>query len=100
MATEEEKIGLSYLHQEPLHVMEWISVEDEKSPAMDYVLVFEKKFGTNEPSPISIARWTRHKYQCLFEDRAAYMDLTWEIEVENITHWMPLPEPPGYKETI
>ena len=77
--------------------MKWISVEDKMPEPYDWVLVFEKRLGTDEPSPISIAQFSE-KWENLYRERAAYDDLMWDIDVSSITHWMPLPEGPEKKD--
>jgi len=64
--------------------MKWISVVDDLPESFEMVLVCEKREGTGETSPVSIA----------------HMDNWWasyhdgDIDVKKITHWMPFPSPP------
>ena len=70
--------------------MEWISVNDKLPPLFESVLVINNSFG-------------KQKVQCGFMDEGFGMRL-WKIPSsilytqEDITHWAPLPEPPGVKE--
>lgn len=77
--------------------MEWIRVKDKLPYDYEYVLVFSKKEGT-EPSPLSIARQFKGKWEMMNTEEqsnaVACGDLTWGMEADEITHWMPLPEPP------
>lgn len=55
--------------------------------------------GTNEPCPIAIARsttteWEFINQQPLIPNVGAYMDMEYEMEGDDITHWTPLPKPP------
>lgn len=71
----------------------WISVSESLPEEYEYVLVCAKMKGTNEPSPISIARIEATTWNLLFENKAcACGDLNWTIETKWITHWMPLPK--------
>lgn len=78
----------------------WISVKDKLPEMYEYVLVFAQMPGTNEPCPISIARYDSKKWEFFNDDSnnaCACGDLTWNIESEEITHWMPLPRIPSEK---
>ena len=63
----------------------WISVKDRHAPSMETVLLSDGK-------NVSIG-WNESVQP---EESAAYC--RWmgnpEVDLENITHWMPLPEPP------
>ncbi len=79
----------------------WISVKERLPDFYDYVLVLADNPGTNEPKPISIARVRiqDEKWEfCEGKDPewvyGAYMDIEYSIEKNDITHWMPLPQPP------
>lgn len=78
---------------------EWISVKDRLPDPYVFVLVFE--FIKDQPSPMSIARWERDRWNGLgdqedgSEYNAFWIDLFWGIDWANITHWMPLPEAPN-----
>ena len=54
--------------------------------------------GTNEPCPITIARWNGKEWQTLCNENennaCAKGDLFWSTESCEITHWMPLPDEP------
>jgi hypothetical protein len=74
--------------------MEWISIEDEIPKQFEYVL-----FLTNHPEK-------KYKYFVGYLENENYYDGSSNImfygppcyeiifELENIIHWMPLPEPP------
>jgi hypothetical protein len=82
--------------------MEWISVKDRLPEPYDWVLVFAKTAGTNEPSPMTLARLTfgetiwefLHEYSDT-SGAGVYQDIEWPVERKEITHWMPLPESPN-----
>jgi hypothetical protein len=81
---------------------EWIPIKHclpiqmpKNLPTMDWVLVCS----TNEPFPITIARWDGDKWDFLSNDAgwdygAVYGDCTHAMDRDDITHWMPLPKPP------
>lgn len=74
---------------------EWISVKDRLPNEWTFVLVYCKMPGTNEPCPISIAMLEDKEWDILGDNAAcACGDLLWGIDSDDITHWMPLPEPP------
>ncbi len=79
---------------------QWICVEDRLPELYDYVLVFADNQGTNEPKPISIARmYNEEKWEFIAQspcmpNYGAYMDIEYDIDSDNITHWMPLPSLP------
>lgn len=78
--------------------MQWISVEERLPPSYHFVLTCSNMCGPNETSPITIARWNNEKWEtlCNEEENNACVcgDLFWTTDSEEITHWMPLPEPP------
>lgn len=79
--------------------MEWICVKDRHPELYTFNIVFEKRFGTSEPCPISIARWNGEKWELIGEDSdgecsGAYSDIFWDIDPKHISHWMPLPQTP------
>lgn len=79
--------------------MEWISIEDRLPYLYDFVLVCANYKGTNEPKPIAIARIV-DDCGCIWDllgflEVGAYMDIEYGIDRYCITHWMPLPKPPG-----
>jgi len=70
----------------------WISVKDRLPPAYDYVLVYA---GNSIPCPIGIARNDETAWQPLDSFiGACFGDVSFEYDSEDITHWMPLPNPP------
>jgi hypothetical protein len=77
--------------------MDWIKIEDRLPEYYEYVLVYARKEG-NEPSPISIARQFKGVWEMMSDqdqsNAIAHGDLTWGMDAEEITHWMPLPESP------
>ena len=78
-------------------MMEWISVKDRMPDDYQYCLVYAKREGTDERCPISIGRYEIDEWALLFEgenNACAGGDLTWEMDADEITHWMSLPEPP------
>lgn len=79
--------------------MKWISVEHGLPEPNEWVLVFEQRNGTGEPSPISVASFRDGKWENLYRERAVYDDLMWEIDVKKISHWMPLPLTPEQQST-
>lgn len=78
--------------------MNWLNIEHYLPKDYEYVLVYAKMPGTGEPCPISIARHHHNKWEMLNHspqsNAVACGDLTWEMDEENITHWMPIPPPP------
>lgn len=81
--------------------MQWISVHEKLPEPYDFVLVFATTEGTNEPNPISLARLiprgTNWEFLYEYKDSSGagvYQDIEWPVEMEDITHWMPLPKPP------
>jgi hypothetical protein len=79
--------------------MEWIKVTDYLPELFDYVLVYAKFKGTNEPCPISIARYNEKEWEFVnsspwMPNYGAYMDIEYPMDHDDITHWMPLPKPP------
>lgn len=79
-------------------MMEWISVKDRLPETYFFVLVYSKMPGTNEPSPITIARWNGDRWETLCNEEennaCASGDLFWATDSDEITHWIPLPLPP------
>lgn len=77
---------------------EWISVKDRLPDMYNFVLVYAKICGTNEPCPTYIARYDGNKWRLLGEDEivaiGAFMHMEYDLDVDDITHWMPLPEAP------
>lgn len=64
--------------------MEWISVKNELPKKMEYVLLYDSKYHVTHIG----AR----------VDNGYYISLTMDQSRINITHWMPLPEPPKEDE--
>ncbi len=72
--------------------MKWISVKDKLPSSWEYVLVCEvAKCG---PSVISVACHAKIQWNHLYGEEGCYEDKECVIDMENITHWMPLPWPP------
>jgi hypothetical protein len=78
---------------------EWISVKDQMPEQYEYVLVYAKMKGTNEPCPMSIANQYEGKWEMLNHSDQnnawACGDLAWYMSEEEITHWHPLPKAPN-----
>jgi hypothetical protein len=82
--------------------MEWISVEKElpiqkpeNIPTMNWVLITCKY----PPKPIAIGRYNGHRWEFLETNEiwtygCICGDATYAFDLDEITHWMPLPEPP------
>lgn len=83
---------------------EWISVNDPPD-MLDwyvYMLVYCQSKGTGEPCPIGIARYTggtaRYTGEWeLLNETGADSELQYQMLVEEITHWMPMPPIPEVK---
>ena len=77
--------------------MQWISVEDRLPDLYEFVLVLADNPRTNEPKPVAIARIvSEHEIWDLlgYLEVGAYRDIEYSMSRFDITHWMPLPEPP------
>lgn len=77
----------------------WISVKDRLPEPYDFVLVFADNEGTGEPRPMSIARWEKGSWGFvnntpLMCNQGAWMDIEYDMDSDDVTHWMPLPLPP------
>jgi hypothetical protein len=80
--------------------MEWIDIKEKLPHSYSYVLVLSLNPGA-EPKPISIAmlveksRWT---FLGASADEnwvyGAWSDITYPMDVDDITHWLPLPTLP------
>ncbi len=84
--------------------MNWIKVTEKLPeynliPTMDWVLVTSERIGTGEKWPIAFARWGGKKWE-FFETNEYFVhcpvksDYSAEMEFDEITHWMPLPDSP------
>lgn len=80
--------------REQVKMSEWINVNDGLPESHDYVLVAINSQGTGEPKPINIARRIGYVWEFLGLIDGAYMDISYPMDPEDITHWMPLPAPP------
>ena len=73
---------------------EWEKVTECLPDDYIYVLVYAEMKGKNEPCPISIARYHSSEWFMMSDEKennaVAYGDLTWGMNPEDITHWMPL----------
>ncbi len=58
----------------------WISVEDELPESGQCVLLYSPKSGVGEGAWLS--------------DKGYFEQWRWNTILTNVTHWMPLPEPP------
>lgn len=87
--------------------MEWISVKDrlpivDGIPTYDWCLVTSAGNGTNERNPITFARYEERGWAYFYPEDYSTEDIpcpvnsdySSELNVGEITHWMPLPEPP------
>lgn len=78
----------------------WLKCTVSMPEIYDYVLVFADNKGTGEPRPISIARlydqgkWEFCNKAPVMPNYGAYMDMEYPMDVDDITHWMPLPPKP------
>jgi len=80
--------------------MKWIKCTERLPEPYTYVLVFADNPGTMEPKPMQFAII---KNKGVFEftnalddegDYGVWMDISYFMEIEDITHWMPLPALP------
>lgn len=79
--------------------MGWINAKDRLPDLYNFVLVFANNQGTDEPKPFSIARWNGTEWEFINHDilmpnYGAWMDIEYDMDSDDITHWMPLPEAP------
>lgn len=72
----------------------WIRYNDRPPEPYDYVLVAVDSKGTGEPKPVNIARWFNGEWEFLNGSMGAWMDISYEMDAEDITHWMELPDAP------
>ena len=76
----------------------WICVKEKLPEPYTFVLTYSQMLGTNEPCPITIARWDTESWQTLCNEEennaCAKGDLFWATDSTEITHWMQLPKPP------
>ena len=83
---------------------EWIKCSERLPNLYDFVLVCANFQGTGEPKPIQIARrsggWADNECWEFVNTiqrnnvTGAWMDIEYPMNMDDITHWMPLPEPP------
>jgi hypothetical protein len=83
--------------------MEWISVKDglpinRSGPTKDWVMVTEKRDGTAEPWPFTIARYTEDGWEFFYSNELFCRSPLFSGGVDDllldcISHWMPLPIP-------
>lgn len=81
-------------------MIEWIKCSDRLPGLYDFVLVYATTLGTDEPKPITIARWNGKEWEFManYIDKmgyGVYQDLEWEVDSTEITHWIELPEAPN-----
>lgn len=79
--------------------MSWIKLKEEPPPLYEYVFVLADLQGTDEPRPVSIARYENPGWGILnredgYSSYGAYMDMEYLFNDDDITHWMPLPALP------
>lgn len=70
---------------------QWISVQDRLPENKKRVLVFGELEGT-----IGLSIYTAKLYSADKWNAQAFMHANYEVS--NVTHWMPLPAPPGSEE--
>lgn len=79
--------------------MEWISVKDKLSEIYDFVIVYAQMQGQGEPCPMAIARFNGKQWELLGDlEVGAWQDIEYGIDIEDISHWMPLPKLPENKQ--
>lgn len=75
--------------------MNWISVSQKMPPTYEIVLVRgEHGEDSQEPVGIAMAQWDGKEWVLLIDigsNAAAHRDIWWQIETEEITHWIQLP---------
>ena len=71
----------NYLIAHGVMVQEWISVKD-RLPEEDYTFVL-----------VLVETWKRTVGVALYAEHGFYNPLAADVQM-NVTHWMPLPEPP------
>lgn len=69
---------------------EWISVKNKLPPSGKSILVHNQHF---EHSSIRMAFMTSRGYYDAYECGCG-------MKLDNVTHWMPLPEPPTNQEEV
>ena len=79
--------------------MKWISIKERLPDTYNYVIVFADNQGTNEPKPYSIAMWEGDKWHFinhndLFPNYGACLDIGYNMDSDDVTHWMLLPAGP------
>ena len=79
---------LFYFMLENIKIMDWIDVNDRLPNDDDYVLVFDTEYNSVS-EVIYNSKYFNQKGFWLNENGGEY-----EHEYKNVTHWMPLPEPP------
>lgn len=75
-------------------VPDWNLVTEKLPSDYHWVIVYEKRNGTGEPSPYSIGRWEIDHWVLLAGEDGASSDLWWDIDAKNITHWISFPKAP------
>jgi hypothetical protein len=80
-------------------IMDWISIKERLPDLYSNVLVFADNKGTNEPKPYSIAMWIGDKWDFInhsppMPNYGAWQDIGYNMDSEDVTHWMHLPNPP------
>lgn len=71
--------------------MEWISVDERLPPQTVYVLV--AKFDCRPKVQMYFVTIASMIGKCWYDDRDEY-EITQNGKYGQVTHWMPLPEPP------
>ena len=69
--------------------MKWISVEEQLPPPLQDVLAKPKHFLAVNGYINSAGKWTQNTDWVQIQG-----DATISAELDDVTHWMPLPDPP------
>lgn len=77
----------------------WISVKNRLPEMYTFVLVFANNPGTDEPKPVSLARyngniWEFVNHSPCMPNYGSWKDIEYNLDSDDVTHWMPLPETP------
>ena len=76
--------------------MEWIKCSDRLPDLYQWVLVTNSPKGTGEPRCINLFRLTDRNWESLsmIVESPTFSDIIGDLFYEDVTHWMPLPQPP------
>lgn len=74
--------------------MKWISFKDEKPKNKQLILAYSKEYDAIYSLEVIIETWGAYEFEC-------ECGRGWHIcELEDISHWMPRPEPPLTDEEL